>query len=99
MGPAMGAEGIAVTVRIHGRVQGVWYRAWTVENATRRGLVGWVRNRADGSVEALFAGPAAVVEEMIAACRQGPPAARVDRIDRAPAEPPADAGFHKRPTA
>ena len=46
-------------VRIRGKVQGVWYRAWTVQEATRRGLRGWVRNRRDGSVEAFFAGEAA----------------------------------------
>ena len=52
----------AVKVRILGRVQGVWFRAWTAEEATRRGLAGWVRNRRDGSVEAFFAGAAALVD-------------------------------------
>lgn len=68
---------IAKRCHITGKVQNVWYRAWTVEQAQARGLRGWVRNRADGSVEALFAGPQAQIDDMIAACRQGPKAARV----------------------
>ena len=79
-----------VAVRIHGRVQGVCYRAWTVGEAERRGIDGWVRNRADGSVEALLHGPPDKVDAMIEACRAGPPAAQVARIDVAPVtEPPA----------
>ncbi|HEY0833296.1 MAG TPA: acylphosphatase [Azospirillum sp.] len=89
----------AVLARIRGRVQGVWYRGWTVERATGLGLSGWVRNRADGSVEALFAGPAAAVEAMLAACREGPPAAVVRDIHAEPAEDPGPGGFHQRPTA
>jgi acylphosphatase len=86
-------------VRITGRVQGVWFRAWTVEQARRRGLAGWVRNRTDGSVEALFAGPREKVEEMIADCRNGPPGARVDRVDREPAgDEDAGGSFAQRPT-
>jgi acylphosphatase len=65
---------------IHGRVQGVGYRAWVEWEATERDLEGWVRNRRDGSVEALFAGTADAVAQMIAACRQGPSAARVDTV-------------------
>jgi acylphosphatase len=67
-------------VMIQGRVQGVGYRAWVEWEATARGLEGWVRNRRDGSVEALLAGAAEAVEEMIAACRQGPPMARVNAV-------------------
>ena len=70
----------SVHVRITGRVQGVGYRAWTVDEARRRGLSGWVRNRADGDVEAVFSGPAATVYDMIAACRRGPFSARVDHV-------------------
>ena len=70
----------AVHVRIIGRVQGVGYRAWTVEEARRRDLSGWVRNLADGDVEAVFSGPAATVDEMVAACKRGPDSARVDRV-------------------
>lgn len=89
----------AVLARIQGRVQGVWYRGWTVEKATGLGLSGWVRNRADGSVEALFAGPAAAVEAMLAACREGPPAAVVCDVLAEPAEDPGPGGFHQRPTS
>ena len=86
-------------VRIRGKVQGVWYRSWTVEEAVKRGLRGWVRNRQDGSVEAMFAGEVAMIEEMIAVCRNGPRLARVDSIASEPTveEPPA--GFEQRPTA
>ena len=69
---------------VHGRVQGVGYRAFVEHEAKRRDLHGWVRNCADGTVETLLAGDAALVEDMIAACRRGPFAARVDAIDRAP---------------
>jgi acylphosphatase len=67
-------------VMIRGRVQGVGYRAWVDHEARRLGLQGWVRNRRDGSVEALFDGDEAVVAEMIASCRKGPPSARVDAV-------------------
>jgi acylphosphatase len=63
-----------------GRVQGVGYRAFVEDEATRRGLGGWVRNRRDGTVEALFAADAATVVDMVAACRQGPLGARVDAV-------------------
>jgi acylphosphatase len=66
---------------IRGRVQAVGYRAWTEDTALIRGVDGWVRNCADGSVEAVFAGPRATVDAMIEACRRGPPSARVERID------------------
>jgi acylphosphatase len=68
-------------VIISGRVQGVGYRAWTEHVARDRGIEGWVRNRRDGSVEALFAGPEAAVLAMIANCRNGPPGSRVEGID------------------
>jgi acylphosphatase len=68
-------------VRIQGRVQGVGYRAWVEWEATARDLEGWVRNRRDGSVEALFAGDEEAVAEMIALCRRGPPMAKVDAVD------------------
>ena len=69
-------------VVIRGRVQGVGYRAWTEVTALERGLQGYVRNRRDGSVEALFIGPAPAVAAMIEACRGGPPGARVESIDQ-----------------
>ena len=68
-------------VLIRGRVQGVGYRDFVQVTALDRGLEGWVRNRRDGSVEAVFAGPAASVAQMVEACRRGPPAARVDAVD------------------
>jgi acylphosphatase len=90
--------GKAVRLVIRGRVQGVWFRGWTVHEASRLGLDGWVRNRADGSVEALFAGPAAAVDEMARRCRRGPPAATIDAVDTHAAQAPAESGFHARPT-
>jgi acylphosphatase len=74
-------------VVIRGRVQGVGFRAWTECTALERGVQGWVRNRRDGSVEALFVGPAETVAEMIEACRHGPPGARVDFVDQRQAVP------------
>ena len=76
-------------VLIRGAVQGVGFRYWTRRTATARGLQGWVRNRRDGSVEAIFAGPEQVVAGMIALCRRGPASARVDTVDEKPAEPDA----------
>ena len=66
-----------IQVMITGRVQGVGYRAWVEYQATANGLDGWVRNRRDGSVEAVFAGNAKAVADMVALCRHGPPSARV----------------------
>jgi acylphosphatase len=70
----------AVHVTITGRVQGVSYRFWTKREAARRGLAGWVRNRRDGSVEAVFVGDAGAVTEMVALCHRGPPAASVTGV-------------------
>jgi acylphosphatase len=67
-------------VTIQGRVQGVGYRAWVEHQARVHHIEGWVRNRRDGSVEALFAGPADVVSNMVALCRRGPAAARVEVV-------------------
>jgi len=67
-------------VTIRGLVQGVGYRAFVDDEAGARGLEGWVRNRRDGSVEALFCGPATAVAEMVALCRHGPPSARVENV-------------------
>jgi acylphosphatase len=83
---------------ITGRVQGVSYRDWTVGEAVRRGLNGWVRNRRDGSVEALFSGPAAEVDGMIEACRVGPPAARVNDIKVSVEAGRPEDGFRQLPT-
>ena len=67
-------------LRITGRVQGVGFRAFVADEAERRGLSGWVRNRADGGVEALLAGDEKIVDEMVEICRRGPHGARVDNI-------------------
>jgi protein-L-isoaspartate(D-aspartate) O-methyltransferase len=75
----------AVRVRVEGSVQGVFYRATTRQTALRLGLTGWVANRPDGSVEAFFQGPSAAVEAAVAWCREGPPGARVDRVEVEPA--------------
>jgi acylphosphatase len=72
-------------VSIRGRVQGVGYRVWTADEARHRGLEGWVRNRRDGSVEAVLSGAEDVVADMLAACRRGPSSARVDAVDASPA--------------
>jgi len=69
-------------VIIRGLVQGVGYRAFVEHEAGRRNLHGWVRNRRDGSVEAVFAGPQDAVEAIIEDCRRGPSAARVNTLDR-----------------
>jgi acylphosphatase len=82
-------------VLIRGRVQGVGYRAFVEYTALDHGLEGWVRNRRDGSVEAVFAGPAATVAQMVEACRRGPPGGRVDALDER-AGSLADLG-HRRP--
>jgi acylphosphatase len=87
-----------IRVVIHGKVQGVWYRAWTTEEARELGLDGWVRNRRDGTVEAVFAGPRADVARMLELCREGPPLARVDRIDEHPESGPVPPGFEQKPT-
>ena len=84
---------------ITGRVQGVGYRDWAIATGLRLGLVGWVRNCADGSVEALIAGDDEAVGKMIDACRRGPPLARVDDIDLEPLDLDVlPEGFTRRPT-
>ncbi len=88
-----------VRVVISGRVQGVWYRGWTVDEARARGLSGWVRNCRDGTVEAVFQGAPEAVDAMVAACRTGPPAARVDHVERFAHDDAVAPGFHSRPTA
>ena len=89
---------LSVRVQIYGKVQGVWFRAWTKREADARSLNGWVRNRSDGSVEALFSGEASVVRAMVASCRVGPPNARVERIEETPETEQPQPGFAQRPT-
>lgn len=85
-------------LRIEGRVQNVGYRDWLMREAERLGIAGWVRNRADGSVEAVLAGPQPAVQALLSACRRGPPAARVDRIEEAFCDLPEQPGFRRLPT-
>ncbi len=88
----------ALRLRIAGRVQGVGFRDWLLAEARRHGLAGWVRNRADGTVEALLAGDAPAVQAVVSACRLGPPLARVASIEESFAEAPAEPGFQRLPT-
>lgn len=91
---------MARRLRIRGVVQGVGYRAGLARQAQRLGLSGWVRNRLDGSVEALVAGDAAALEQILDWARQGPPAARVSEVEVAQADDAAaaTAGFEILPT-
>ena len=86
----------SVRVFISGRVQGVWFRAWTKQQAPALGLNGWVRNCRDGDVEALFAGPVEAVDTMIAQCGKGPPRASVSAVSSEQDEPPKAPGFRVR---
>jgi acylphosphatase len=90
---------ITQRLRIRGRVQGVGYREALRDEAARRRLAGWVRNRTDGSVEALLQGDADGVAQVVAWARRGPPASRVDdvQVERVQDEPP-HAGFERRAT-
>src|ERR1041385_8579845 len=85
-----------VRVRISGRVQGVCFRIWTVEQAHALKLYGWVRNRRDGSVEAVFSGSPAAVEDMIRRCWEGPPAADVENVSVAPETNAVGRGVRQR---
>lgn len=77
-------------LRIHGVVQGVYYRASTIQQAQVLGLSGWVRNRRDGSVEAFASGSADAVEKLIAWAHTGPASARVERVDVTEMPPPSE---------
>ena len=88
----------ALHLRIHGRVQGVGYRYWTCRQAEALGLTGWVRNRRDGTVEALISGPEEAVRDMAARCGEGPASAVVERVDREEVPPLPGAGFKSLPT-
>jgi acylphosphatase len=88
-----------VQVLISGRVQGVWYRAWAEETARGLGLAGWVRNRRDGNVDAVFSGPPDAVAAMVARCAEGPPKARVATVEVVAEGLPAPEGFSVLPTA
>jgi acylphosphatase len=83
-------------VVVHGRVQGVLFRDSCRQQATVHEVSGWVRNRADGAVEAVFEGEREAVETLTAWCRQGPSHARVERIDVAEEQPTGERGFEVR---
>ena len=76
-----GGEHARIHLRIHGQVQGVFFRASTEVEARRLGLTGWVRNCPDGSVEVVAEGPRARLEDLVAWCRHGPPRAQVDHVE------------------
>lgn len=84
---------------VEGRVQGVGYRWWTLGEARRLGLDGWVRNRRDGTVEILAVGPQDAIDALAQACRRGPSGAQVVAVSRSAAEDDGAAGFEERPTA
>jgi len=89
---------VARRLDIAGRVQGVGFRYFVTRGARQHGLRGWVRNRHDGSVEALLIGEEAGVAAVIEQCRRGPPQARVDRLDVAPAQDDGSRDFTERAT-
>lgn len=89
---------VARHLMIHGRVQGVWYRAWAVETARQLGLAGWVRNRSNGCVEALVEGEAEATERFVALAQDGPTGSKVARIDVVEVEVEGLSGFEKRAT-
>ena len=88
----------SVHVIFQGRVQGVWFRAWTAEKALGLGLNGWVRNRSDGTVEAVFSGSEDKVDAMLKKVKKGPLLAKVVRMDTQPTEAPTEPGFFKHST-
>ncbi|AKR57045.1 Acylphosphate phosphohydrolase [Devosia sp. H5989] len=89
----------AIHVTISGLVQGVGFRAWAEREAVLRNLSGWVRNRRNGTVEAVFAGEAAVVEDMVQACWTGPYSAMVRAVDAQAWSEPVEDRFEVRGTA
>jgi acylphosphatase len=85
-----------VRIVVSGRVQGVWFRESCREQAVALGVAGWVRNRSDGTVEAVVEGLPDAVERLVTWCRTGPPSARVDSIATSEERPNGDAGFRVR---
>ena len=88
----------SLRVRVEGIVQGVGFRDFLLMAAVRNKLDGWVRNRADGSVEALISGPTKAVEAFVGAATQGPRGAKVSAVDLHNSQPPVAKGFEKLPT-
>lgn len=90
------SEPVARRVVVHGSVQGVFFRDTTRRKAQSRGVSGWVRNRSDGAVEALFEGEPQAVDALVAFAREGPRGAQVDRVDVEEAQPEGLGGFEIR---
>ena len=88
----------SLRLRVEGYVQAVGYRHFAIQEGLRLGLDGWIRNRADGTVEILVSGTTKAVEAFVAAAMKGPPGSRVKNVELHKAEPPADKGFHRRPS-
>lgn len=88
----------SLRVRVEGFVQAVGYRNYAIEKARALALDGWIRNRSDGTVEALVSGSTKSVEAFVSALTVGPPGSRVKSIDLHNAEPPEETGFHRRPS-
>ena len=87
---------VALHVRVTGRVQGVFFRAWTAEQARALGIVGWVRNASDGSVEGHLEGDKSAVHELVGLLHQGPPSAQVSAVDVDVTEPEGSDRFDVR---
>ena len=85
-------------LRIEGKVQDIGYRDYVIVEARRLGIDGWIRNRADGTVEALVSGANKVVETLVGLCMKGSPGAKVHNVEMHKAEAPPEKGFHRRPT-
>ena len=90
------SEVVRRRVVVRGYVQGVFFRDTTRREASRRGVAGWVRNRPDGAVEAVFEGAPDAVQAMVAFCESGPRGADVDRVETAEEEPEGLSGFQVR---
>ena len=88
----------SLRLKVEGFVQSVGYRAFAIDQARRRSLDGWVRNRFDGTVEILISGPNKDVETFVGACMRGPDGARVENVELHRADPPKMKGFNRRPS-
>jgi acylphosphatase len=88
----------SLRLRVEGFVQAVGYRHFAIEEATELNLDGWIRNRADGTVEILISGLTKAVEAFVAAAMRGPAGSRVKNVELHNAEPPEEKGFHRRPS-
>ncbi len=88
----------SLRLRIEGFVQAVGYRHFAIAKATELGLSGWIRNRSDGTVEAVISGETKAVESFVQACMRGPTGSRVENVELSPADAPGEPGFKRRPS-